>query len=508
MTTVQGGPARPRTASGRRLLVAAALGALLVTAIVGPAPAPAGAVDSPGTDVWLAFGPNFSRGTTPHLLITGEDATGTVAFPGLGTTATFSTADGGLATVPVPRAAAHRDAGPGDHGIHVTADRPVTVHGVNRMTFSTDTFLALPTPALGTDHVAVGYEGFGSGRPGFALLVGTVDGTTVEVTPPPGQPAPAGTVALDAGATHLLTAADVTGTRLRSDEPIVVLSGAACANVPAGSASCDHLVEQVLPTDALGTRFLTVPFATRAGDVIRVVAAHDHTSVHVDGHRVAVLDAGEVYEQHLDAPAVITTGRPAAVAQYATSTLVDGAVGDPAMTLVPAVDRLLRRYTFAVPATGFAVNHVNVVVPDGAVEGLRLDGQPVDPGAFSPAAAAGWRVAQLPVAPGAHVLEGPARFAAIVHGFDEFDSYAHPAGLSTVATCDELGIASAPVHQHVEPTANSLAGSEIAALVHTVNCDIVVPLEAVVDRVVDEATSEAPAGVPGGVVEDGVLPLR
>ena len=42
-------------------------------------------------------------------------------------------------------------------GIHVTAQQPVTVYGVNSRSFTGDAYLGLPTNVLGTDHIILGY---------------------------------------------------------------------------------------------------------------------------------------------------------------------------------------------------------------------------------------------------------------------------------------------------------------------------------------------------------------
>eukprot|EP00058_Branchiostoma_floridae_P014878 XP_002600366.1 hypothetical protein BRAFLDRAFT_66599 [Branchiostoma floridae] len=89
------------------------------------------------------------------------------------------------------------------------------------------------------------------------------------------------------------------GTRITSNKPVTLMSGVQCANVPAGIGACDHLVEQIPPLDTWGKRFVTVPLAVRTGgDIFRIVAARNGTTVNVTGHTIItrVLHSGETVD--------------------------------------------------------------------------------------------------------------------------------------------------------------------------------------------------------------------
>lgn len=76
--------------------------------------------------------------------------------------------------------------------------------------------------------------------------------------------------------------ADFTGTIIRSDRPVVVVSGHQCAQVPVGQTACDHIVEQIPPQISWGYTFLMNPFAAReSGDIYRVVSVYAETEVSV-----------------------------------------------------------------------------------------------------------------------------------------------------------------------------------------------------------------------------------
>src|SRR5262249_16005763 len=149
------------------------------------------------------------------------------------------------------------------------------------------------------------------------------------------------------GQTYLLrtptTNTDVTGTIIRSNLPVAVFGSHQCANIPDQTTGfCDHVVEQMTPTNTWGTDFVAMPLATPLlRDTFRFLAATDGTTVNVNGTVVATLNRGQFYETIIAAPAQITSSQPILVAQYANGTSFDGVTGDPFMMLVPPIEQFL-----------------------------------------------------------------------------------------------------------------------------------------------------------------------
>jgi IgGFc binding protein/PKD domain len=199
-----------------------------------------------GTDFWLMFPqnyddcpncslPNYPFQFVPQLLITSDVAnTGTVTIPGLGFSSNFTLAAGQGTYVEIPIAAAMLTVdGVENTGIHVTAQSEVTVVGLSYYTASSDGYLGLPTPVLGTNYIVMSWEDpYGGGLNGSEFgIVAPYDGTTVTITPAAnaggrvaGQPY---TVVLNQGRTYQLQTSaiggDLTGTTITSDKPIASL---------------------------------------------------------------------------------------------------------------------------------------------------------------------------------------------------------------------------------------------------------------------------------------------
>lgn len=404
----------------------------LMAVLPGVAPASA-AVTSAGTEFWLAFPTNYIQTPSLSLFLAAETpASGTVSVPGTGFTTSFTTTPGQVTTVGLPSTTqVTTPDGIEARGIHVQATAPVSVYGLNRISYTTDAYLGLPTQILGSEYVVMSHPGLWSYGSELSVVAPT-DNTLVTILPSvstgtrrAGDPY---TVTLQRGQVYQLRASgsqDLTGTIITASRPVAAFAGASCANVPVGYYACDHLT----PPNTWGSNFATVPLATRTGgDTFRFLAASDGTAVLVDGVQVAQLDKGEVHEQLLTGPSSVTSSRPILVAQFSNGSQFDGAVSDPFMMLIPPYEQFLDAYTVATPATGFSRNFLNVVTPAGA--SVTVDGTAVPASSFTAIGSSGFVGAQVPITAGAHRLEGSTTFGAFVYGFDSYDSYGYPAGLS------------------------------------------------------------------------------
>jgi hypothetical protein len=429
------------------------LAMLMISASTGNA-----APDSKGTDFWLTFPQNYFGDPQLTLFIAGDTATtGTVTGPGM-TPTNFSVTPGTVTVVNIPPSAELTTSDTVENkGIHVTAQNEVTVYGLNHITATTDAYLGLPTDILGTEYIVLAYSTFG---PEFAI-VGTADTTTVTITPS----ADAGSqtagvpfnINLNQGDTYQLQSFgdDLSGTIITSDKPIAVFGGAICADIPPSAGACDHVVEELSPTETWGKSFVTVPLATRAnGDTFRFLASADGTNVTVNGTLVATLNRGQFHERIIDSAAVITSDKPILVAQYSNGCSFDSACGpddgDPFMMLIPPFEQFLAQYTVSTPDAAdnpepqFPANFANVVAPNTAVGAIKLDGTAIPSASFTAISTSGFSGAQVSLSQGSHTLSGPLPFGAFLYGFGFFDSYGYPGGLSLAPVARVTNVSLAP----------------------------------------------------------------
>jgi RHS repeat-associated protein len=346
-----------------------------------------------------------------------------------------------------------------DRTVRVQTDQPVTVTLLNDGQALRDTALVLPTRALGTDYVATAFknitdQGTRDGARSRMNIVAVENNTQVTITPkdqvashPAGIPY---TITLNAGqAYQILTTgntpderSDLTGTVIKATRPVAVFGGSDCSFVGGNCAYCNALIEQVIPTKYLGTKYLLVPFlrGTEYGDLMVVTAVHDRTRIKVNGQVVATINQGTTYRQYLNRASVIETERPAQVTQFATSTGCGG-FGDPSMTLVPAVSQYVTEAKLYLPnlnpvdSGGFAgFPFFQIIAPDQALGQVRVNGVIVPAARFRAIpGSGGYSAATLEANFGdAPVVTSPIPVGVIGYAVGSVDFYSTPGGLRLV----------------------------------------------------------------------------
>src|ERR1041385_7259319 len=116
-----------------------------------------------GKDFWIGYGNHVRMFTgTPaekmQLYITSDVATtGQVTIASIGFSQSFTVQANQITTIDIPRAAALMDDGLYNHGIHVTADKPVVVYSFIYLSAISGATVCLPTSTLGRDYYSVNY---------------------------------------------------------------------------------------------------------------------------------------------------------------------------------------------------------------------------------------------------------------------------------------------------------------------------------------------------------------
>ncbi|MCP4867765.1 MAG: hypothetical protein GY898_03500 [Proteobacteria bacterium] len=341
--------------------------------------------------------------------------------------------------------------------------------------YTNDASMLLPEHVLTGSYMVGGWPTWGSDlteswSPGFVAIVGTVDGTTVDLdstaytaSGSPGAVAPGGSTSFtlnrgdvaqivtrsaSSGAdawcssqgyptdgTHCWDLeADLTGSVIAATEPVAVISGHGCTYMPYNLGACDHVEEMALPTETWGTQ--TVMSAVRlpagsglANSIYRVMALNDGTNISFDPAVASpvTLNAGEYFQFDSAADFVVDASNQMFVWQGVMGAEANGGGtdGDPAMG--SGIPRLQwrTRYDFLVPDS-YETNFINVVIEDGT--GVDLDGVPITD--FDEIDPTGFLVARVPLSAGSHVIEGTAAFSITAYGYGDWTSYLYPGGMN------------------------------------------------------------------------------
>lgn len=416
--------------------------------------------NSEGREFWLCFMKNFreagqkdvqNRQETLRLqlfLTSSYDAVVRIKIEEILYDNTITIKANTVVNVQIPARAQLRGIEVGERlAVHVTADTAISVYGLNSRFQTTDTFLGLPVSVLGTEYRAVGYTKLASDLLSAVSVVITEDETDLTITPsvttstgrPAGRPY---TTRLRKGDVYTIGArwesigsCDLTGTLITANKKIAVFSGHNCAYVPPKIEACNHLVEQLPPVSAWGKHYYLGMLKERSKFTYRVISSQDGTRVFEDSKLVAVLRAGEFFENlNLSRHVQVTADKPVLVAQFAQGFKNGDSVGDPMMILVSPTQQFLRDYRIATPISGAWHHYINVVTPTTAIDEIRINGRKIDSLLFVVLGESRYSIAQVPIPFGSHAIKSDTPFGLYSYGFgygtDAYDAYGNMAGQS------------------------------------------------------------------------------
>ncbi|XP_035683576.1 IgGFc-binding protein-like [Branchiostoma floridae] len=418
------------------------------------------APDNRGTEFMVGFLQNLTPWQWELILelfitsASSDPASVTISAPGAGFTRRLTVTDAAVQVVSLPPSLALIGNEKAQKGISITSDKEIIVYGVNKRPATTDGFLGLPLDSLGNEYFVASYistEPHPAGPSEFGIF-GTEDNTYIVITLR-GTTHYQGLTYSTGSVIRLVLnkfeavqfqgqRSDLTGTRVTSNKPVTLMSGVQCANVPVGIHSCDHLVEQIPPVDTWGKRFVTVPLAGRTGgDIFRIVAARDGTTVRVTGHtsRSQWLHSGEFWDLD-DVPSsayqVIASSKPIMVLQYSKGFESDYTTGDPFMMYIPPTEHFAADYTFAtVDAAGSVYDsYINIIIKTTERSGLLYDGRAL-PSSTSWVQIPGTDLsaAQLHItSTGTHKIKhnsAVVTFSVFYYGYSSYDSVGFPGGM-------------------------------------------------------------------------------
>lgn len=401
---------------------------------------------------------------------------------------------------------------------HLVSTLPVTVYQFNPLeyqsgsgaladfSYSNDASLLLPTHAMTGNYIVMSRPthqlrqvyvtadpprgmtagDFTTGSPGFLALVGTADGSSVQITfsahvmastdgtvsafapgdtgnftlnrgdvlqiatgmpatcTDAGSPDTQANVLLSNGfhydvTTHYCSVGpdyDLTGTVIRSASALELLAGHNCAFVPFNRWACDHLEEGIFPLETWGTNALVSATQPLRGepDLVRIVSGDDGNALTFDpasAHAGVTLGRGQFIEFEASQSFRVTGSQALSVAQFLVGQDYAGigasgamGQGDPSMSLAIPTEQYRTSYTFLAPTT-YATSFVSVAASTGAE--VLLDGAPM--GGFTSVGGTGFDVSNTTITGGVHTMTSSSPFGIVVYGFGSYTSYMYPGGL-------------------------------------------------------------------------------
>ncbi len=402
-----------------------------------------------GTEFWLGYMNNTASSNAElRLFITSQTASsGTVEIPNQGWSTNFTVAPNVTTTVIIPNGIAEHNTNDvvDTRGVHVTTTDTVSLFAINFATYSADASKILPKVSLGTKYLVSAYNGMNAASKSEFLIVATEDGTQIEITPSvttlgghsAGVP---DIIDLDEGETYQVQGTgggtDLTGTWIQATpqsgecRPFAVFGGAQCANVPVGCTTCDHLFDQLFPTETWGLEYYIPPFLSTGVYTYRVLARDNGTQVSINGGTPIPMNSGQVIEyNNVSNPVQVVSNNPVQVIQFMQGDQCSSN-GDPAMLILNANDQKIIEVTFSTVSSSVITTHLlNLVVSTVDVGTILLDNVPIPAGNFSLFPTNPMNsYAQIPVTQGSHNIYAANGFTAYSYGMGSAESYAYSVG--------------------------------------------------------------------------------
>lgn len=168
---------------------------------------------------------------------------------------------------------------------------------------------------------------------------------------------------------------DLTGTFIESSAPIAAFSGNDC-NKLENIGGCDHLIEQLPPTDSVDSIYIVPPNANNRGTLIRITAIESSNTTFVIGNVSQSLFINKL--NHFDVrisssqTCFITSDQPNLVTSFGLASL-SSTLGDPSMTIVPGFNQYLSFYKIVVPS-GYDFDYVSIMIKHSFKNSFRING--------------------------------------------------------------------------------------------------------------------------------------
>ncbi|XP_026303482.1 IgGFc-binding protein [Piliocolobus tephrosceles] len=322
------------------------------------------------------------------------------------------------------------------HAVVIHSDHAISVQALNAKPNTAELTLLRPIQALGTEYFVLTPASTSARNvKEFAVVAGAA-GASVSVTLKGsvtfnGKFYPAGdvlSVTLEPyNVAQLQSSVDLSGSKVTASSPVAVLSGHSCAQK---HTTCNHVVEQLLPTSAWGTHYVVPPLASQSRYDLAFVVASQATQLTynhggITGSRG--LQAGDVveFEVRPSRSLYLSANVGIQVLLFGTGAIRNEVTYDPYLVLIPDVAAYCPAYVVkSVPGSeGVAL----VVAQTKATSELTIDGHAVGaklPWVAVPGSEFSYAEVELGTADTIHTAEATTNFGLLTFGLAKATGYA------------------------------------------------------------------------------------
>lgn len=167
---------------------------------------------------------------------------------------------------------------------------------------------------------------------------------------------------------------DLTGTFIESSNPIAAFSGNDCTKFN-GWGYCDHLLEQLPPTDTIDKTYIVPPNSDGRDTIIRITATKMSDIYYMIGNviRTRLLERYGFLDIRISSnqSCYIKSTEPILVTGFGLHSN-SSTLGDPSMTIVPGINQYLNYYKIPIP-TGYVHNVVYIMIKESSKAFIRIN---------------------------------------------------------------------------------------------------------------------------------------
>ena len=270
-------------------------------------------------------------------------------------------------------------------GIHIYSSVDISVFVLDAKQYKTEGYYVFPSINLSNDYIGMSYH-----YSSYNSIIGITaikDNTTVNITGYTNGTTfgvccntTTITIYLDRLQTYQVSSiADLSGTRITSSHPVVVVSGSQCG-VFSSSTYCQPLYEQMIPVKSWGKKFLlpALVYKSITSFYIRVFASQTNTFVTIQGntmgHRDYNVSANSYVGVMIKGDAIVTSNVPVSIYGflYRSKSFYIGI----AMTIL-AISHFSSEYYLQVPRNNsfWYYNYASIIVKSSTIDNILLDGK-------------------------------------------------------------------------------------------------------------------------------------
>lgn len=164
---------------------------------------------------------------------------------------------------------------------------------------------------------------------------------------------------------------DLTGTLIKSNKPVAVISGASCATF---NYYCDMIISQLLPQNHWDSYFIVPSFQPLQSQLIRIASAGNDTGVQIKYSDTA-LKYFEVPADNILSQSVISDLPFAVLSTNAIQVVLYAGSEDASFAVIPGMSQYLYEYYFIVSVLySHFENFIAIIIKSDEENGLSLDG--------------------------------------------------------------------------------------------------------------------------------------